>query len=175
MNSERGVNVLDPLVREKKALTSKRKKTDEDLAQIARLEWEHALYHDSELGPYIPAQNIEAMLRDGAKLEKRGTDIVRGISVIEPRIKLEYDGPRDLEKLWKAGTYADIRSVKQQKARIMKTRPIFPNWVIVPTIAYDTAVFNEPDIIRIAELAGRYVGLGDFRQRFGRFDVEVLK
>ena len=175
MHSERGVNVLDPDVKRKKAITGKRKKTDDDLADIARLEWEISLYWDEAIGPFIPGQNVEACIVEGAKLEKRGKDIARGCSVIEDRIKLEYKGPRDKEKMWAAGKFSDIRSVGQQNVRIMRCRPIFHEWAASFTIAYDKEIFDPADLIRIIEKAGKYAGLGDFRRRFGRFDVEVIK
>lgn len=174
MHSERGVNVLDPLVKQKKAITGKRKKTDEDLAAIARLEWEISLYFDDDLGPYIPGQNIEACIVEGAKLEKRGKDIARGLNIVEDRIKLDYKGPRELEKLWADPRFNDIRSVGQQQVRIMRCRPIFHEWSCKFTIAYDKEIFDPADLIRIIQKAGKYCGLGDFRRRFGRFDVEVL-
>lgn len=174
MHSERGVNILDPLVKQKKAITGKRKKTDDDHAAIARLEWEVSLYFDEELGPFIPGQNIEACIVEGAKLEKRGKDIARGLNVVEDRIKLEYKGPRTIEKLWADPKFQDIRSVGQQQVRIMRCRPIFHEWAATFTLAYDKEIFDPADLIRICHKAGKYCGLGDFRRRFGRFDVEVL-
>ena len=96
MSSERCANPIDPLSKQIKELTGKRKKTDEDLEQIARLEWEGQLYMNGE-GPVIPGENVEAMIRDGAKFVRMGRNIQRGLQVVEQKIKLEYSGPRDIE------------------------------------------------------------------------------
>jgi hypothetical protein len=131
------------------------------------------MYFDEELGPYIPAANIEACLRDGGKFEKRGEDFKRGVQVIPDKVMLEYPGPRALEPLWKKG-YVDIRGVVLSGRRVMRSRPKFRGWWIIFPLAYDPAIFDRGDLVRCAELAGRYTGLGDYTPRFGRFDVEAI-
>ena len=48
MHNARLANPLDPLVQEIKKLTGKRKKTEDDLLQIARLEWEGGFYFNGQ-------------------------------------------------------------------------------------------------------------------------------
>ena len=66
MHSDRLSNPLDPLTKEIKTYTGKRKKTDDDFTEIARLEWVGGLYHDEKTGPYLPARNVKAMLIQAA-------------------------------------------------------------------------------------------------------------
>lgn len=171
MHSDRGMNLLDDLTKQFKAIVGKRKKTDEDYAEIARLEWELGLYFDKELGPYIPAINIEGCIRDGGKMEKRGEDVKKGTQVLIDKVALQYPGPRDIEGLWEK-KYYDIRAVGNQKNKVMRCRPAFKGWWLEFQIAFDPAIFNAHDLLRCAELGGNYCGLCDYTPRFGRFRVE---
>ena len=54
MHNIRLADPLNPIAKAMKAISSKRKKTDDDLAQLARLEFEGGLYVLPDLGPYLP-------------------------------------------------------------------------------------------------------------------------
>src|SRR5262245_35642427 len=173
MHSDRGMNLFDDLTKQFKALVGKRKKTDEDYEAIARTEWELGLYFDEDIGPYIPAINIEGCIRDGGKMEKRGEDVKRASQVLGDKIELQYKGPRTIAGLWKEKFY-DIRTVGNQQNKVMRCRPKFRGWSIEVPIAFDPAIFNVDDLIRCAQLGGRYCGLCDYTPRFGRFTVEKI-
>lgn len=173
MHADTFANPLHPAAKAHKALTSKRKKTDEDHEAIARSEWEGGMYFDSELGPYIPGINIEAALVAGGKLSKLGTQLKRSVEVIEMMLPLQYDGPRDMNGLWDAGFY-DARSVKVQTARLMRYRPKFNKWHVICEIMFDPETINREQVIKCLSDGGAYCGVGDFRPKFGRFSVEVI-
>lgn len=174
MHSDTGANPLHPLTKAHKELTTKRKKTDEDHEGIAKSEWLMSLYYNKEFGIYVPGINVESCLVAGAKLSKLGTAVKRGVSIVETYCPLIYTGPKDPEGLWKAGFY-DARSVKVQQARLMRYRPMFETWAIEVQVAYDSEVINTSEVLKSMTDAGAFIGLGDFRPRFGRFEVEVLK
>jgi hypothetical protein len=90
---------FDPIVRAIKEISGKRKKTDEDLQRMERLEFEGGLYLD-ENGPTMPGASIEKCLVEGARVTKQGKQVERGLIVTEMEIPLQYDGPRDVEGLW---------------------------------------------------------------------------
>ena len=79
LHSDRLSNPLDSLTKEIKTYTGKRKKTDEDHAEIARLEWTGGMYYDEKTGPYLPARNIKAMLISAAKKTKDGPKAKTGL------------------------------------------------------------------------------------------------
>lgn len=164
---------LNPLTKSHKELTSKRKKTDEDHEAIAKSEWRAGLYYDDEIGPYIPGTSIEASIIAGAKLSKLGAQIKRSIEVVEDKCRLEYTGPRTVEKLWGARFY-DARSVKVQTARLMRYRPLFRQWATAFTVAFDPESIDRNQIIKCVQDAGDYCGIGDYRPKFGRFRAEVV-
>lgn len=172
MKSARSVDPTDPLTKKLKAITSKKtKKTDDDLAAMDRIEFELGLYHNGAT-PFLPDVNIIGTIRDGAKVNRRGREIAAGIDVVESEVPLTYDGPRDAEKLYEQ-RYVDRRMIKNKGAggAVMRTRPRFNQWGLQFTLAVDDEVVS-PDHVREAlVIAGARVGLGDFRPRFGRFEV----
>lgn len=174
MQSDRLVNPFDPLTRQLKALTAKRKKSDADLEEINRVKFFGSLYFDEELGPHWPGQNVEAMVRAAAKQSRRGEDVKRAFMVLDDMVALHYDGPRKIEELYAQPAFVDIRSVVIRGQRIMTTRPIFRDWSVEYECAWDPDVLNRDDIIGFHDVAGHFVGLSTYRPRFGRFLVNAI-
>lgn len=125
------------------------------------------LYIDEKGKIYQPGEHIEMSMTKAAvqfkyKGKKTYKDFVRsGIVVIPQAI------PHKKQK-WAV----DKRSVViNGRSRIMRLRPVFYNWeldfkleVINPDLDYK--VLNE-----IMIYAGKYIGIGDYRPKFGRFVV----
>lgn len=179
MHSDRLANPLDPIKKKMATISGKRKKTDEDHEQMARIEWEAGMYHDADIGPYIPGRMLKAGLIAGAKKTKDSPKVKSGVLVMTDKSPLEYKGPRDIEKMWAAGSFADIRSVVVQRARLMRCRPIFSDWSATFELMFDDTVVDRADILRFAETCGQMIGIGDYRPEkggdFGRFCVEEVK
>lgn len=171
MHSDRLANPLDSLSKELKKISSKRKKTDEDHEDMARIEWHGALYFDKDLGPYIPGEVIDATLRESAKITKDGKNIQRGVLTQEDRVKLHYHGPRDLEKMWCNPNFLDQRTVKVGQSRIVRTRPRFDDWSAEFTLLINPEIMDAEEVRIILERAGRVIGMCDYRPRFGKFEV----
>lgn len=172
----------DPLnrwAREMKKLSGKRTKTDEDHLELARLEFFGGLYFDDDLGPVMPSQNLEAAITDGAKRTKQGKNVGRGLFITDLVTPIVYAGPRDLDALWGDGEseYVHRASVKVGTSRVMRTRPIFRQWVLEADGFFDDQIFNLETVEQILTDAGSYAGLGDWRPRFGTFThtLEVKK
>lgn len=173
MHADKFADPVNPLTKAHKELTAKRKKTDEDYEAIAKSEWLGGLYID-EKGPYLPGVNIESCLVAGGKLSRLGTQLKRSVEIMDEKCYLEYEGPKKAEKLWEAGFY-DVRSVKVHGARLMRYRPIFTKWSCYAEIAFDEESINREQVLKCLEDGGQYCGVGDYRPKFGRFSVEVLK
>lgn len=171
----------NPYSKAMKEVTSKKKKSDEDHEEIARREFQGGLYHDDEIGPYLPGEAVQAMLVEASRKSKQGREFV-SVSVEEDMIPLEYKGPRDRDALWKDEKFVFTKGVKNQQNRVMRTRPIFRNWKIEFTITIDDdASVNVEDVQRALDIGGRKVGLGDWRPgspkggRYGRFFVDSFQ
>lgn len=179
IQSDQLVDPLNDLTKAIKALTGKRKKTDDDHREIARLEWYGSLYYDPETGPYVPGDNLQACLRAGGTFSRQGTAVERAVVVLTDRMAIEYQGPRDIDALWGHGRQNGVgafefrRSVVVQRARTMRSRPIFRKWSLSAQVELATDLLNLNDFTRIAEDAGRLSGLGTWRPRYGRFEVTV--
>lgn len=174
MHSLRLLNKFDPLTKERAKYTGIRKKTDADELAIQRLDWLGGLYFDDQLGPYMPSDNIEAAIVEGAKLSKGGRDVKRGVIVLQDRVPLEYDGPRDIEGLYRDGAspFVDARGVRNQASRVIRCRPIFLRWALTFDVSFDKNCIKDADtLIGFIRDAGLYCGLGDYRPKFGRFKI----
>lgn len=166
---------LNAYAKRLKALNSKRVKTDEDRLEIARVEWEGSLYHDAELGPYIPGPNLFASLIGGARLLKAGKKVERGVSVTDLYMPLLYRGPRDIEAMWGDGEseFIDIRTVKIGQAKVDRCRPVFRDWSFEAEILLDPSVIELDEFTEVCRNAGQFEGIGDYRRMYGRYDVNV--
>lgn len=166
---------LNKFVKAIKEITAKgRKKTDADLEQLSKLEFMGGLYLGEDNAPSIPGELIEGMIRDGAKKSRQGKDVQSGI-ISDGNWALDYDGPKDVDKLWQDEQYRDIRGCKVQKSRVMRTRPKFPAWKLAFEVAFLDEIANKSSVEKWLRDAGMLVGLGDFRPKFGRFEVVSLK
>lgn len=166
---------LNPYAKKLKSLNSKRVKTDEDRMEIARVEFEGSLYFDEQLGPYIPAQNLFQSLVAGARLNKAGKKVERGVVVTDFMLPLVYEGPRTVEGLWGGGgsEFVDIRPVTVQRMKVDRCRPMFREWAIEAEALIDPKVIEFDEFADVANNAGALEGLGDFRKMYGRYAVKV--
>lgn len=178
MHNERGANPLHPLVLVHKSLTSKKKKTEEDHNEIMKSEWMISLYHDQDLGIYLPGVNLKATIVNGAKMNKLGMHVKRSVIVEETYLPLQYGGPSDLDELFADRRFVDVRGVVVMGKRLMRCRPVFRNWSVEATLVFDQSQITRQELLQCVDNASRMVGLGDYRPEkggpFGRFTVEVL-
>lgn len=178
MHNPRMVDPNFAITREIKALTGKRKKTEDDLKAIERLEWYGGLYEQN--GVVVqPASKLRKCLINTAKIMKLGKGIERTLSFSELHVPLEYDGPVDIDELYESGNYHSRLSVGVSGKRVMRMRPQFFPWSMrVSGVFVTDAGVQVEELRRIVELAGTIEGIGDNRVNgYGRFmgELEVTK
>jgi len=173
MHSCAAVNPLHPLAKAMKKVTSIRNKTEDDLETLANLEWEAGLYWDDKIGLYMPGENVEACIREGAKARKKGKDIVKGFSVTELKIPVDIGEKLTLEQMRDDYRFRDTRPMKVKTSRVMRTRPRFNNWRLEFDAVYDENMLDFATIVSAIEYAGQYVGLCDSRPKYGKFVATV--
>lgn len=146
------------------ALGAAKKKSSEEKAQLRRLEWSLRLYLDPDIGPYIPGKNLQELLRESATKWRKGAELARSLVVVEYRVPLLYDGPRDEEGLWAAGfRYTTmVANAGAGSGRVQRCRPKFESWSLDATIAYDPEELDEHLLHMIVERSQKF-GLGDYR------------
>lgn len=170
--------LADPLNEHTKRLkefTSKKKKSDEDHIKIGEIEFQGGLYFDDTIGPYIPDVAIDAVLKEGAKKKRLGTIFESCVRCIDDMVPIQYKGPRTREGLWKDPKFRDRRGCGVQQARVIRTRPKFTDWSLEFTIQVFPCELNPENIRQAIKDAGTYVGLCDFRPRFGLFKLVDFK
>jgi hypothetical protein len=181
MHNPRMVDPDYDLNREIKSLTSKRKKTDDDLKKIEELEWFGGLYTESNgNGQHIvvqPTSKPRKCLINTAKISKQGKMVERAISFASLNVPLIYEGPRDIKELFKNRAFHSRLSVGIGNKRVMRVRPQFFPWGLeVPGIFVEDAGLNIDEFLRIVELAGVVEGIGDNRVNgYGRFTGKVIQ
>lgn len=183
MHNGQTADPRNPFSKQMSAITGKKQKTDEDRAELSRIEWHAGLYVNAEHRLILPAIVIEASLVDGAKKSRLGKAFKSSVFIDDDSelvIDKEYG---KAEELWEdedhrhqqgLGSHVDVRPVKLKGVTVIRTRPIFRNWAADFELMFDDEQVNHSDVMRAAVDAGRISGVGDFRPRFGRFDVEVL-
>lgn len=150
-------------------------KTDTTYAQMRRLEWFGGLVTDLKGRVALSEDMILAAGVDGAKFIGRERGVRAAVIGQDPFFALEYDGPSDIEALYNGGKHQDYRVVTHsEQRRSMRMRPRFDVWAVNVVLLVDETVLDPRDVVRAYETAGRLVGIGDFRPRFGRFTVELI-
>lgn len=165
-------NPLDPIVQELKKISSKRAKTDADYEEMSRLEWYGGLYL-TDGKPCLPGEGIEAHLIDAAKKNKRGPSVRAGL-FCDGDFPLIYEGPTDLEDLWKDENFRLVNAVRVQRNRVWRTRPMFKEWSCVIDVTFNDELLNESEIHHLFNIGGEQIGLFEWRPKFGRYYLDVL-
>jgi hypothetical protein len=154
------------------------------------LEWMSTMYTTRDGLLYQPASHIEGALQraaSGFKQKGKGgktwKDAVKAYAYVLPdEIPHLRDGecvPAPTADLLKHPTEylsVSIMRVKVQRAAVARSRLLIaPGWQLAFTIQVQDDQLR-PDVVRpILEEAGRAVGIGDYRPRYGRFEVAEFR
>lgn len=163
-------NPMNKFARELKVYTGKRKKTDDDLEMIARIEFLGSLWLNSKDEPCVPNHAIIAMIRDGLKQRKKGQAGLRGLQCFDHG-NLLYQGPRKPEKLWEDERFRFQTMESVPGGKILRTRPIFNQWELKFVIHFYVDLLDRSDVECALQVVGDQIGIGDRRPTNGRFEV----
>ncbi len=177
MHNSQMVDPLNTWSQSFNEVKGKRKKTDADHEVMARIEFFAGLYIGPE-GPYLPGANILSCLAMAGGRQNKGALVKRSVLVPTDQNLLAYKGPRTAEELYADANFvhravANGNPSASKSSKIMRTRPIFRQWACQATLALDTHELNLEDLRTIADDAGRYTAIGDWRPRYGRFTVTL--
>jgi hypothetical protein len=150
------------------------KSTKKKRIYIGEDDAEKALYRDNKGQICQPTEHIFGCLIKAAtdfKFEGKKTykDVVKRGIIIEPELTHLLDKKGNPYKKWDS---IDARRAVIQRAAIIKWRPLFQTgWKCRFTITIiDEDSLASQALKEILDKAG-YVGIGDYRPRFGRFQV----
>lgn len=127
MHNGQTADPLNKFSKQMKAITGKRKKTEEDYAEMSKIEWHAGLYVDKDGDLIIPSTLIEASIQDGAKKSKLGKAFKSAV-FINDDAKLDIGTKKKASELWGDDQYRDVRGVRVGQSRVMRTRPVFNQW-----------------------------------------------
>jgi len=162
----------DPEVVEQKSKApkgSREKKTDNI---------ESFLYRDIDGYISIPATNIKACLLNAAKhfsdprstgQKKQAKELFAASIFVEPEmcpVLIEGQKVKDPQ-------FIDRRGAVVQRNRVNRERPgLLPGWQCEFMVNVFAPEYISPELLReVLSVAGRFIGLGDYRPDFGRFQV----
>lgn len=175
MHNPRMVDPEFDLNRRIKAITSKRKKTDDDLQEIEKLEWYGGLYEEN--GVVVqPTSKVRKCLINTAKITKAGKMVERALSFRDLNVPLLFDGPASIDEIFTDKQFHSRLSVGVNGKRVMRVRPRFQPWALsLDGLFVEDAGINFEDFAAIVELAGLVEGIGDNRVNgYGRFVGKVI-
>jgi len=133
-------------------------------------EAEKSLYFDKEIGCYIPSKQLRAgLVKAGVNFKIKGRMGKTYKDMVNATIEIE---PDKIPLGKKTFDYNHQEFVKIQRNQILRSRPAFKKgW----EAEFNLLVLDDQmqkDILKeIAEYAGKFVGIGDWRPHFGRFEV----
>lgn len=165
------VNPRNEYARAMKAITSKRKKSEEELEELARLEWEASLYlKDGKI--VVPGNVIEGALCEAGRKSKTGPEVRAGLWS-PGSWELDFPGKeRPIQEIMEDENHFYVTRVGIKTSSIMRTRASFPVWSLRFRVCYLKEIFGERDIFNLVEVLGNFVGLSDCRTKMGgRFDI----
>lgn len=175
MHNSQLADPLNPFTKQLKAISAKRKKSDQDHEEMGRVEFQGGLYFNEKIGPFIPRHMINALLVNGARKKKLGTIFESCVKATQSMFPLIYKGPRTREALWADPQFRDRRCVGVQQARVIRTRPRFTDWELEFEVALIPCELNPENIKDAVRDAGLYCGLGDGRPEFGQFTLKGFR
>jgi hypothetical protein len=173
MHNGQTADPCNKYVRAMQAITKDRarKKTDEGIEALANIEYEAGLYLDNKGRVVLPSRVLEAHIAMAARKSKDGKTALAGMFVDTDGI-LEYDGgPLTVKQLIESEQHRLTVGVRVQQARIMRTRPLFRNWSASFQVSVLDELVDARSLRTWLEDGGRVVGIGDYRPRYGRYDV----
>lgn len=166
-------NPLDPYTQKLKEFTAKRKKTEEDLSNIMWWEARGGAYETPEGFLGLPTDNVWRALYDAATAFKMGANLKRALIPVSDVQPLFVDGEKAYVDDHLAAGNIDSRAVQVQRARTMRHRAIVNNWTTTHHFELLSDIVDPAELTNIADRAGRLVGVGDYRPRFGTFTAEI--
>ena len=171
-------NPLDAATQAVAQVSRKRQKTPEDYRQLLPLEAYGGCYETKEGLLGLPTENVHSCLVEAARGFKQGTALSSALlfegDTVTP---LLVDGAA-VDAREYVYNHSDkslfIRTVVIAGRRTLRGRTIVRNWSTTHSFTLLEDVVNPNDLEKIFVRAGRLIGLGDWRPRYGTFTTRVV-
>lgn len=91
-HDDKTANPFNEYAKQLKAISSKRKKTEDDLLEMARIEWLAGLYHTPQSGYFMKAECFEGSFYEAAKAKKLGKTFKEAVRIPDdPAFHFEHE------------------------------------------------------------------------------------
>jgi len=145
-------------------------------------EWKKTIYFDESFGVYLPSISLEASFIEAAKQFKMGRGTYSkyfksGVFINEIMLPFYVEGS-EIKTLEDKRIIIDRRTVKNPatKGRNMRYRAMFKEWESEFDVTIAADDYIDKEILQdVMNYAGKFIGVGDYRPRFGRFTVVSMK
>jgi hypothetical protein len=167
------------------SVTKAEKKSQEkiDPAEAERKNWREKMYFESDKIVYIPGENIHQCMKDASKYwgqkipgegNKTFTDVIEKSVVVE---SLNLGINKDSESIVPFGKNVNGNPSKGKKSgcKVYKIRPLMAGWGGTFTIHVFDGRLSMPILRTVLSYAGTFIGLGDWRPTYGRFELVDIK
>lgn len=135
------------------------------------------LYVNNDKQLYQPATHVErALIEAGKKIRMKGAGKANYSKVMGSMVSIDSaEIPHEVQEY---EVHKSLVVIPTTKGRVMRYRPILKEWSLLFTITFEEEI--SPDVLKEAlEIAGRYVGIGDWRPekkgKFGKFQVTLFE
>lgn len=166
--------------------TYKKAKSDSSFEALAKLEWLGGCYTETPIvfnrdGNKVGVENDPAIGINGDMLERciikaAGRKEVAAFKaglICEGFFPMLVSGKKmTVKRGFGERAYSFTRPAKIGASKIMRTRPRFDDWTVDCLVTFNEDLISERDVTDALKRAGSTIGIGDWRPRFGRFQVQ---
>ena len=180
IHNGRTANPMNSYSKAMKNITSKRKKTEEDIEELLSIQWESSLYWSDKIGLHMPTENILAALLKAAKKHKLGPSIsgfvfdeAVGFPIIAPHHDNFEEFKKDLSNKF-------VKAVTIQRSKTISCRCILNNWALSFSCEIDESIIDPSSAKLVVETMSKRIGLGVWTPShpkpgtFGKFLINRL-
>lgn len=181
IHNGRTANPLDEFAKALKTVTSKRKKTEEDLEKILDIQWNSSLYWNDKIGLYMPVENLQAALFKACKKHKMGNSVSGFVFNEKLGFPILVEGHESLEALRANPAYRFVKAVTIQRSKTLSCRAMFNEWALNFNFSIDLGLLTEDDVKMILNTMTNRIGLGVWTPshpkpgNYGKFTIKSLK
>lgn len=160
IHNGRTSNPLDEFSKKMKLITSKKKKTEEDLEKLLDIQWHASLYWNDKIGLYMPVENIQASLYKACKKHKMGNNVSGFVFGEKLGFPILVEGHESMEALEAKKEYRFVKAVTIQRAKTLSCRAMFEKWALNFNFEIDQSIIGEEDVSMILATMSKRIGLG---------------
>jgi len=134
-----------------------------------------ACFYVDEQGFYIPGESFYQAAKAAAEVDGSLEEYKKAVRLTTDRAEILYQGPETIQGMFNDYKFVDRRFGKLKGQPVEIVRPIFPNWGTRVEFIIKEDIMPPEKLLQLINDAGFDIGVGAYRQRFGRFEAAIAK